>query len=445
MATSSANIGNVKSMTVDGVEITPTKTYNFTTTGTHNIEVRCVAGYDLTYLLYNINSATEVEIGDATVIGIGAFNSCSSLQKVTIKGTIDSIGSGAFNGCSSLTQIYITETTKCPSIIDTTFYNIHAGSSTTSGGTVYYPENIDFSSWFSTSPCYLGYYDWNTEDVVVDNVKYKISTATNTATTVGFTSGITSSITYKYSIQYNGQTYTINRIFSIIAADVSHLDELNITFEDGITDDMLPTTGQYTHTEGIFKDVRTKVKSITLSKDMTMNGSHLACYNCTNLTTFTYTSQYTTDIGAQFFFGCKSLTNLNRVLEAAKTIGASAFFGCTSLTSINLTSVNTIGDDAFDSCHNLTSIIIGSNINSIKDGSFKYCSKVNRITINKSVAPTISAHTWGGYNNSDTTGCDSGTTNILYVPSDATGYDTTNWTAYLLNPSYGKFTLSKTL
>lgn len=131
-------------------------------------------------------------------------------------------------------------------------------------------------------------------------------------------------------------------------------------------------------------------------------------------------------------------------LQGASYIATSLCQGCTSLTSATIPNGATqLKWNAFNGCSNLTSISIPSSVATINYGAFKDCSKMNTITINRSAAPTIENTTWGL--SSHCAGYSSGTTNVLYVPSDATGYDTSNWTGNLLSQSAGKFTLSATL
>lgn len=444
MATSSADIGNVKSMTVDGVEITPTKTYNFTTTGTHNIEVRCAAGYDLRYLLYNINSATEVEFGDATTLGQQICYGCSSLQKVIIKGTINSIGSGAFNSCSSLTQIYITETTKCPTVVSDTFRYIRMG------GTVYFPDNVDFSSWFSDSAYYLGYYDWNVYYLVIDGIRYKLNTGTKDCVVMQYTSDgkysssypsiYTGDIVIPSSITYNNKSYTVNKIGIYCFNLCSGLTSVSIpntitTIEyrafhrcTGLTSINIPASviniagNTYNVSNSDFGEVffgcSNSLTSIVVAQDNPVfsddNGSNCLIHKFNNY----------------LVLGCKNTVIPSSVLG----INNNAFYGCTGLTSIEISSsVNYIGRFAFAGCENLSTIII-----------------------NRSTAPTVYTPTssdtysatssWGDVPSNATGSNNRGTgNNVLYVPSDATGYDTTGWTNCLLRSTYSDFTLSKTL
>ena len=121
---------------------------------------------------------------------------------------------------------------------------------------------------------------------------------------------------------------------------------------------------------------------------------------------------------------------------------ASAFFrGITSIISAEVDGFSSGISYTFYECSNLERVVL--NISSIGAGAFDGCTKLSSITINKSTAPTIYSSTWGS--GSSTAGVNSGTVNVLYVPTGATGYDTMNWTEYLLNASYGNFTVSATL
>jgi len=148
-----------------------------------------------------------------------------------------------------------------------------------------------------------------------------------------------------------------------------------------------------------------------------------------------------TSIEKGAFSQCTSLTSL--VIGSNVTrIEYEAFYHC-AITSVTIPDpVNTIGDRAFIDCSNLTSVIIGSGVTSIGHSAFSYCPNLETITINLQVAPSYQFGT-----NSSTAGYNKRTsgTNRLYVPANATGYESGDWVAYLCNSNYGGFTLSKTL
>lgn len=105
----------------------------------------------------------------------------------------------------------------------------------------------------------------------------------------------------------------------------------------------------------------------------------------------------------------------------------------------------------FNRCNNLRSINIPSSITLIEDSCFIRCSKLKEIIIHAITAPTLSGNPFyasdgfGGY--SYCTGRDTYKTgeNMLYVPSNATGYETSYWSDTLLDSNKCGFTLSKTL
>lgn len=90
----------------------------------------------------------------------------------------------------------------------------------------------------------------------------------------------------------------------------------------------------------------------------------------------------------------------------------------------------------------LKEIDLGPNCTALERNCFHACRDVETIYIRRSTAPGIANNTWGQANAS-ATGHNTAAagTNILYVPTGATGYDGANWTAQLLNPNGGNFTI----
>ena len=100
------------------------------------------------------------------------------------------------------------------------------------------------------------------------------------------------------------------------------------------------------------------------------------------------------------------------------------FYNCTNLTSLDLSSFNT------------------SNVTNW-GATFYYCSKLKSIKLGDKVANTkISSSTFGSYN-TNFMGYDTRSTgqNKLYVPVDATGYDTGYWLDPLQNKDECGFTI----
>ena len=335
------DISKIAKMYAENGEVTPSQTYDFTTTGTKKVKITAVDGYNFDQLLYGLLNVVSVKFS-TPVLGTSVCYSCSNLTSVTFNGSLSSIGTSAFYNCSGLTDIYIEETAVVPTIASNTFQGVKIG------GTVHYPESLNFNTWFNRGQYYLGYYKWNEVDVV-DGV-------------------------FKYTITPLGICY--------IAKNPDNLPSGNIT---------LPATYTYN------------------GKTYSCNLTNYSFNNCTNITSLVIAQGYT-NIPYYCFANCKNMQSI-----------------------VIPSTVSYIYGDRYD------------------NAAFRNCEKLSSITIKRSTAPNLDQFSWGGGSSSggytDCAGSKSGTTNILYVPQNATGYDTSEWTAYLLNQTegYGKFTLSKTL
>lgn len=98
-------------MWVDGVEVTPSASYTFSTTGNHIVEFELGDGVNsipqnaFGYAGSGIESLISVEIGnDITSIGDSAFRNCGFLTSCTISSGVTYIGESAFN-CRDLASI----------------------------------------------------------------------------------------------------------------------------------------------------------------------------------------------------------------------------------------------------------------------------------------------------------------------------------------------------
>ena len=105
-----------------------------------------------------------------------------------------------------------------------------------------------------------------------------------------------------------------------------------------------------------------------------------------------------------------------------------------------------IPSECFNSCTSLASIEIPNSVTSIGDYAFYSCKNLGTIRIFATTAPVTSGSAFGDSTSSFTgrNNYDKGT-NILYVPSGATGYDGYVWVSILLNSTNCGFTISYTL
>lgn len=252
----SYSLQNIAKMTVDGAEInTPQSSYNFNTTGNHVIEWEFVNGNNMGSAFYNITSLKSAVISNATQIGTDAFNG-SGITSVTIPDTVTSIGSQAFKWCSGLTSVTIpssvttignyafqkctgltsvtlsgnlasigiygfadcsklatinaTGLTQCPSVSTGTVF-----SNVKTSGRLYYPTNLNFSTWLSRSSGCLGYYYWNFYSQVINDVAYwAVDRGNHTYYGLAYNTSSTYSNNLEIvsSIRYNNQDVTVTEI-----------------------------------------------------------------------------------------------------------------------------------------------------------------------------------------------------------------------------------------
>lgn len=140
-----------------------------------------------------------------------------------------------------------------------------------------------------------------------------------------------------------------------------------------------------------FKDLKSKIKSIVISGDITSVGDYVF-YELTSTTSLTITAPITST-GNYSFASCSALSTINFTnREHITTVGEATFAQCYSLTTINIPeNVKTIGNHAFLLCSSLQNLTIGENVESIGDQAFLYCYMLPHLYLPNSVK-TIGAN-----------------------------------------------------
>ena len=143
-------------MYVDGIQISPTSSYKFSSIGEYTVgymlkDKTTIAGNLMDGHFKGCSRMKEIKFKDElTSISGPSFSGCTSLQKVTFGSGLTSIGTDSgfliysiFTGCTSLTEITCLATT-APTLLKKSIQGIENNN-----GVLYVPQGSDYSTWKS--------------------------------------------------------------------------------------------------------------------------------------------------------------------------------------------------------------------------------------------------------------------------------------------------------
>lgn len=296
---------------------------------------------------YENSDIKKVEIQKGvTSIGSCAFQSCESLESITIPDGVTNItGSWIFRGCSALSSISI------------------PNSMTSIGGDVFCDcsgiENVYYDGTWS---------EWNNLSIGNNNEYFILATIHCKGEPDILKSGqCGDNLTWTFD---NAKTLTIsgtgaitNRSWIEYQSDIK-----SVIISDGVTN----IIGY------AFEECKNLI-SVDIPNTVTRIGEQ-AFHRCKWLTRVTIPGSVT-EIARETFWGCEQLTNVN-IPDSVENIGDYAFSGCERLTNINIPdSVKSIGYYAFDECDKLSTVSIGKGVTSIGVGSFYGCDRLTEINV----------------------------------------------------------------
>ncbi len=367
------------------------------------------------YAFYGCSSLTDITIpSSVTSIGDYAFAYCRNLTTVTIPNRVTSLGRYSFDWCVNLQTVIFDKNSQLRIIGESAFescdklINISIPNSVISIGarafgcsltSIVIPNNVQYIGEYAFAGC-------NMKSIIVPN----------SVTSLGIGA---------FAECYNLQTVTFedNSQLQIIDSEtfMGCISLTSITIPSSVTsigefaftgcnsmDYMMVEDGNLVyHSDGnciIETASRTLIvgcNSSVIPTDGSVTSIGYSAFDASGLTSITIPSSVTS-IGSESFDWCVNLQTVTFDKNSQlQSIGDDAFSYCTSLTSITIpSSVTNIDEGAFSHCENLQTVIFAddSQLQRIGRGAFRDCVCLTAITIPSSVT-SIGEWTFLGRNN----------------------------------------------
>ena len=386
---------------------------------------------------------TSFEVPDSvTTIGNNAFDSCKTLETVTLKHGLKEIGNNAFKDCAALIAPQLPNTVtslgekvflNCTGFVSVTIPSSitaipnSAFSGCTNLASIDFPDNVEsigekaFENCTSlksitlpknltsvTGQAFTGCTSLTTIKAHEESKVYSNPTSGsytgvllnadkteiiafplgNTSSSITFTS-IASTITKIGDYAFYSNTKISSLTFTSIKEIGNYAFNSCTNIGSVSIPDSVVTIGNYAF------DGDTKISSLTLSSASALESIGDYAFRNTKITQLTLPAPTSTvtdnnklkNIGSYAFYGCTSLKTItlqsNSVLE---TIGDSAFSGCRELTGISLPdTVTSIGISAFYNCAKLTSAKLSNSLTEIPKTVFRGCTVLKSVNVPNSV------------------------------------------------------------
>lgn len=280
---------------------------------------------------------------DVISIANKAFANCTSLESISIPGSVTSVGTTT--NASTFLPFY-----NCTALKNVRFED---GTNSISLGVCYYSES--YSGLFSYCPLEEVYIGRNI--TYVDYSYYHFSSFPER---------------YGYSAFYNQPKLAKVTIGPLCTELTDYLFYKN----QAITLMTLPNVKKIGNST--FEECP-KLTTLNLGNSLESVGNR-AFYNCTNVTKLTFPNT-TQSIGNEAFYNCNSVTEVT-VGSELKSIGNYGFYGCNSFTALILPdNFTTMGESAFEGCTKLTVAKLGLALTSVPAKAFKNCTSLAEMVV----------------------------------------------------------------
>ena len=357
---------------------------------------------------FNCSALSSVIIGDSVMsIGNSAFQKCSALTSVTIGDNVTSIGFATFLGCSSLESItlpFVGGSAKKASDTYQYPFGYIFGESSYTGGVRTSQYYYGSSTGSTTSSYYYIPESLKSVTITGGNILHGAFYNCSNLTSITLTNGVASIASSAFSGCSSLESITLPFVGgSAKKASDTYQYPFGYIFGTGNYTGSV-STEQYYYGSSTSRPTHDTYYIPSTLKSVTITGRNIpygAFYNCSNLTSITFTDSVTS-IGFNAFYGCVSLIQTENgvsymdkwVIDCDDSvtsvelrtntvgIGSYAFSDCIGLTSIEIPdTVVSISDYAFQNCSALTSITILDNVTNIGFATFSGCSSLESITL----------------------------------------------------------------
>ena len=323
-------------------------------------------------LFQSCKSLERVTIpGSVSIIGDMAFYDCSGLTELRISNGVAGIGNMAFSGCSSLTEVTIPE--GVTSIGDQAFYECHKLASVTIpdsvtelGGSAFSKTKLEKDGrLYDNDVLYLGKH--------LINAQKRIRTCAIREGTLSICDFAFCNCSKLESITIPGSV----KVIGWHAFGACH-SLTSVTICKGVE----------RIDSGAFEKCFA-LKSVSIPDTVTEIGSY-SFSECGNLTDIVLPKSVK-ELGSRAFWNCGSLAEIS-IPEGQSIIGEGTFHNCSSLQSIKIPESvtvikggsayqfgNTVTTGALEGCSSLTSLTLPAGVRVIEENALKNCSKLHWI------------------------------------------------------------------